>query len=456
LVLAWLVRELLDHGADEQELRTSVDPGDVERLRRALAPFRRDVVAESCDIAPDDLDDLLAAVRRAGRLACTTGTGVTFGRQPVVTEWLRWALLIVTGSIDRPGGMRCRTGFFDPPERRAEWDAAPPEGRRDAGPPSRPELSRWMGEYPAAAMVSEIEAGSLRGLVVHGGNPLAAFPDTVRTKAALESLDVLAVADVSANALTQIATHVLPTASMLERADMAGRERGCYTPALFPVGADRRPAWWVYAQLARRMGHDVLDERDPDACTDDAVLELSVARAPDRYRSAVAAGPRGAAEAVPMGWVRARALPGGRWRLAPELLLERLPDLLKTRRSGTFVAVSRRQVRSVNSVRYRRSQDAGLEQPDVLLHPDDAATVGVSDHQRVRVHNGTGELVGIAHVDPRVRRGVVSIPGGWSDVNPNHLVSRTEDVDDLTGQPRISCVDVEVEPILEAIVAGAG
>ena len=88
------------------------------------------------------------------------------------------------------------------------------------GPPSRPELRPVLGQYPCVAMVDEIEAGNLRALVVGGGNPLHALPDIDRTRAAFASLDVLAVVDVADNELTALATHVLPAAGQLERADI--------------------------------------------------------------------------------------------------------------------------------------------------------------------------------------------------------------------------------------------
>ena len=96
------------------------------------------------------------------------GTGVTFGRDAVVTDWLVWVLMIVTGSLDRPGGLRFSRGFVSPLDERAVWSPAPAEGANEPGPPSRPELPRWLGEYPVAAMADEIEAGRLRALLVAG------------------------------------------------------------------------------------------------------------------------------------------------------------------------------------------------------------------------------------------------------------------------------------------------
>ena len=104
LVLAWLVRELLADGADADELAAHADAADVATLRALLDPCTRDRVACAADVAPAELDALLVAVRRAGRLACFVGTGVVMHRHGLVAAWLRWVLLAITGSFDRPGG----------------------------------------------------------------------------------------------------------------------------------------------------------------------------------------------------------------------------------------------------------------------------------------------------------------------------------------------------------------
>ena len=52
----------------------------------------RDHAARLADVEGADLDRLLAAVRRVGRVAIDTGTGVTMARSANVTQWLAWAV----------------------------------------------------------------------------------------------------------------------------------------------------------------------------------------------------------------------------------------------------------------------------------------------------------------------------------------------------------------------------
>ena len=290
LVLAWLVRELLTDGADAAELATACHAADVEA---SAAPWRRSTVIASPPRpawTPEDLDALLAAVRASpGRVAAMAGTGVMMSAHGLVAEWLRWVLLIVTGSLDRGGAMRFNDGMLFPLEGRLRAPAEPPPP--PPGPRSRPELSGWAGQYPCVAMADEIRAGHLRALVVAGGSPLTAFPDPDGIRAALDGLDTLAVLDVVATPLTAMATHVLPVTGQLERADLSMLENVAfgngttYTSAVVPTEAERRPAWWVLAQLARRLGIDALGgARDPDSLTDDDVLRGLARRSPRALR----------------------------------------------------------------------------------------------------------------------------------------------------------------------------
>lgn len=440
LVLAWLVRELLIDGSDAAELAAHADPADLDRLRALLATCTRDRVAAAAAIAPEALDSLLAAVRRAGRLAVFVGTGVVMHRMGLVAAWLRWVLLAVTGSFDRPGGMRVNPGALFPVRGRRP-KPAPPEGWTEPGPPSRPDLPRWAGQYPCAAMVDEIEAGHLRALVVLGGNPLVAFPDPERTARALASLDVLAVADVVDHELTALATHVLPATAQMERADLPMIEGVALTTgtqstaAVVVPAAERRPVWWILGQLGRRLDLDVLDGLDPDTTDDRALLARLAAHGSVDADTVLAAGPRGVRGPPPEhGWVHDEVLPDGRFRLAPTALVARLADEIASLDAPrpALVLVPRRQLRSMNSARYdttTRPEDP----PFVRCNPDDIAAHGLADGDAVDVVSAHGAVRATVRIDDRLRAGVVSITHGWTAANVSRLTSSVADVDPLTG-----------------------
>ena len=308
LVLAHLVRALMpDPGTPEDDALRQRAVG-VDELRAALAGLTPAVTCGGTGIAVEDLDDLVAAVRRHGRVSALTGTGVSMSRTANVAEWLLWALHIVTDSYDQPGGMWFNPGYLMQLDTRV---MAASDGSPGVGPPSRPELPRRFGEWPCAALLSEIEARNVRTLLVVGGNPATAFPDARRTRAAFASLDTLAVIDVLPTETTALATHLLPAVGALERADVPWLLDGYqlavatqFTPAMVAPVAERWPVWRMFASLGERLGLDVLGGGLTSAVATDELLLRPLAERSRGGADAVFAARHGIVESgAVFGWV---------------------------------------------------------------------------------------------------------------------------------------------------------
>jgi len=444
-LLAYLVRELLADGAAVDGVRARVS--NLDRLAAAVAPFTLDRASSATGLHADVLLDLVGTIRRVGRLAVLTGTGVTMSRGGNVAEWLVWALLTLTDSFDQPGGMWFNPGYL---ARLDERDALPGVGPTRPGPETIPGITPLMGEWPAAAVPAEIEAGNLRALVVLGGNLVTALPDTARVLAALPRLDVLAVVDVAETPTTALATHVLPTHAQLERPDIPllndlyNSERMMqYSPGVLPPHANRRAGWWVLAQIGASLGVDVLpDGVDADAVDDDAVLDLVAgAGTVDALR---AADPPWLTAASPVhNWVLPR-LANAPWDLAPAALVAQLAAMSDP---PALTLIPRRMPKRFNG------RELGDDPPAVLVHPDDARAAGIADGDVVAVASETGELRIAARVTDTIAPGAVSLSHGWADANVNVLIS-SHDLDPLTGMPRSSGTAVSLRP-LGADMAGA-
>ena len=439
-VLAFLVRELLHNGADSSVLAARAS--GVEELAAAVEPFTLEHAARVADVPSTDLAQLLAGVRRAGRVAVDTGTGVTMAASANVTQWLAWALMVLTDSMNRPGGYWFHPGFGHQLEA-FELPVSPPEGSFGPGPASRPETHAFIGEWPCAVLADEIRAGNIRAVLNFGGHLLTAFPEANDLEPALRELDVFATIEIIANATTAISTHVLPTKDQLERADvtlwdfLSPRVAAQHTPAVVDPVGDRRSSWWVLAELGRRLGYELADTTGEDA-TDDARLAKITARARCPFDELVAHGWAEVDHEVPAPWVDAHVERLGGWRLAPQLLVDQLAALDLP---DTLVLVPRRQVRHLNS-----QFDYLGEAAEVVVHPDDAAAAAVVDGAPVVVRSAHGELVGIAKVDPTIRAGAVSVPHGHQSANVNQLTSR-DALDPITGMARYSGIPVSLHPV---------
>jgi anaerobic selenocysteine-containing dehydrogenase len=447
VIVGFLVRALLADGGADRTYVADVTAG-ADALLAALEPIDLGFASSVSGVPAADLEDLLAAIRHHGRVAAQTGTGTTMSPAANVTEWLTWALDIVTASYDRPGGMWFNPGFLSGHDRRAP--ASAPEGL--PGPPSRPDLPSRMGEYPVAALVDEIEAGNIRALVVFGGNPVTAFPEPDRVRAAFARLDVLAVADVLDTETVALATHVLPCTGQLERADVpyfvdqfAPELSTRFTPAVVAPVAERRPGWRIFGDLGRRLGMEVVgDGIDLATVTEEELLAPIAGRGRasfDALRDARVI----VDEPATFGWVE-RTLPDGRWQLAPAVLVDQLAALVQgaAAADGSLVMIPRRQLRHMNSLLRDAAPDGGrVDAAEVLVHPEDALAAGLVDGASAVVTSRHGDARFRVRVDASVRRGVVAVPHGWGgDAGVGALTSASDGCDPLTGMVQQSAVAV--------------
>lgn len=463
-LLAFLVRELLGPGGGADRDYLAAHALDVPRLTHAVAPWDLERTCESTGLHESDLQDLLASIRRHRRLAIVTGTGTSMQRNANVVEWLAWALQIVTNSFERRGGMWFHPGASKRYELMMDTYNEP-VFHDVPGPESRPDISGYLretvGEMPCAAMVDEIEAGHLRGLLVLGGNPLTAFPSASRIGSAFRQLDVLAVADIVQTPMTAIATHVLPCAGPLERLDFPGWTDSAYVDVVsqiaapvFEVGADRRPLWWVLAKIGEAMGVKILpgevaaDDADEETLTrelmrggrlqyDALIKEQTTAVVIDGVRDGL------------RGWVHDK-LPQGRWRLAPAPLAAQLEAISddSAAPAESLRLISGRQLRQMNSaLREIAGPGERLDTAMIHLHAKDAAAAGIDDGASMRVTSATGSLEGRAKIDVALRQGAVWVPHGWPELSVSQLTSDRVGVDPLTGMVEQSGLVVRVQSL---------
>jgi anaerobic selenocysteine-containing dehydrogenase len=439
-LLAFVLRALLTErgtGSGVDRALVSERAVGVDELAELVAPFDGDRVSSLTGVDVASLDELVDAVKRAGRVAIVTGTGTTMARRAYLAEWMAWALMIVTDSFDQPGGMWFNPGYYYRLDRRPR--PLRPVVVDGPGPPSRPEILPFLGEWPAALIPEEIESGRLRALIVVGANPATALPNAERLHRAFGQLDVLLALDVSPSETTALATHAFGCADQLERPDVpsldlfGGALATQWTDAVVPPHPDRPEMWRIFAKLADRLGHPILESgEDPDVLATETLLTrthpgLDV----DALRRA--GGFLYEAPAV-YGWVQSH-LPYGKWNLAPTLLAEQLA--LATDPPALQLA-PRRQARRMNGVEFRTG-----DLPEAVMHPADATPERIADGDLVDVTTATGSLRLRAKVTDTVAVGTVSVPHGWGAANVNVLVD-SDDIDAITGMPVLSGTAVQL------------
>lgn len=446
-ILAWLAREIIDHGP----MQPAQPIQGLDALRAALEGFDLATAAAIAGVPEADLLDLLAAVRRQGGVVVETGTGVTMAKSANVTQWLAWVLMILTGQMNRPGGTWFHPGFitqFD------SFELPILDNPMTPGPPTMPDVSGLFGDWPCAALPGEIAAGNIRGFMNFGGALMRSFPDANVLAPALAELELFVTYEIIANETTALSTHVLPSKDQLERTDiafwdtLASKLTMLHTPALVEPLGERRSAWWITSQIMRRAGLPVAEhvpESDLAPGADEAMLAALMPHARASFEEVAAKGAVILPFETPGKWVDAHVERMGGWKLAPPALIAffqelRAEDEAQLGRPRPLCFISRRQRRKLNASLSFLGSPA-----DIILHPIDAAANGIADGDRVRVSTSRGEIFLAANLSSDIRPGVASIPHGHEVANVNFLTS-VENVDKLTGMVLYTGIPIEVAP----------
>lgn len=455
-VLGWLVREIIDGGP----LRPKQPIQGLDTLRAALEGLDRATAAEIAGVGEQDLDDLLAAVRRKGRTVVETGTGITMSSGCNLTQWFAWLIMILTGAMNEKGGAWFHPGFIYQFE---SFELPLLESAFTPGSNVRPDVKGILNDWPCAVLPLEIEAGNIRGLFNFGGQIMRSFPDTNALKAALPKLEMHVNTEIVHNELSPYCTHLLPTKGPLERPEftrwdtLAWNVSMQFSPPLMAPTGQRRSAWWVISQLMRRAGlpvpsHVPDDDQQPGA--DEFMLAQLMPYARCSFEELKAKRYVEAPLEFPSAWIERHFERIGGWRLAPPEVLEQWTTMFAADRAS----LGRPKPLCYSSRRQRRKFNAQLdfmgEPADILIHPDDAAARGIFTGLPVRVFNKNGEITLTAKIEAHVRRGVCSIPHGHAHANVNFLTS-TDDVDPLGGMAWYSGVPIEIEPAPAGMTADA-
>jgi anaerobic selenocysteine-containing dehydrogenase len=447
-ILAWLVREVLDGGPIV--LPQSVT--GMDELRAALVGFDRATAAKIAGVSEDQLEALLDAIRRKGGVTVETGTGLSMTATANVTQWLAFVLTILTGKMNRRGGVWFHPGFI------VQYDSFEiplMDNPFTPGPPTMPHVSGLIGDWPCAALPGEITAGNIRAFVNLGGSMVRSFPDANVLVPALQQLDVFASFEIVSNETTALSSHVIPTKDQTERADisfwdtLSGSLSMLYSPPIVETMGERRSGWWIISQLMRRMGMEVpehVPEDDRVAGADHAMLAVQMVGARCSFEELEAAGTVTKPFEFPSPWVDRHIERIGGWRLAPQKLVDFWHEI----RTADEAVMNDPQPLRFIPRRQRRKLNASLSflgsPADIILHPADAAINNIAHGQQVRVRTPRGEIELTANISDTIRRGVASIPHGHETANVNLLTS-VENVDPMTGMVMYSGIPITVEPI---------
>jgi anaerobic selenocysteine-containing dehydrogenase len=472
-----------------------------EALAESVVPFTPEYAAERAGVDAQ-LIELAARTFAKGPRGCgVAGTGPNMAPHGNLTEYLLLSLNTICGRWRRAGEPVPNPGALLPRATpKAQAMGARAGWGRGESLRSR-ELVNSAAGLPTAALADEIlheGEGGIRALFCVGSNPVAAWPDQLKTIRAMQSLDLLVTLDMKMSATSKLADFVIAPRLSLEVPGLSVSSEAIeqtyvamgysepyaqYSPAIVapPPGSDVLEEWEFFYGLSKRMGialqchpiraetgvlrerrHSVALDMTKRPSTDDLFGEMMAdSRVPldelkrhphgrifDDETIEVAAADPDADDRLDVGNAD---------------MLEELADVLDEASSGAldplrpFRLISRRMPNVYNSSgRDIEGLTRGRPYNPAFLHPDDLAHLEVAPGDLVEIASDHGAILGIAAAAPELRPGVLSMAHCYGDVpeqdanvrrigsNTGRLIDNERHFDPHTGIPRMSAIPVSV------------
>jgi anaerobic selenocysteine-containing dehydrogenase len=489
-----LEEDLVDH-AFVQENAQGLDV-----LRAAVREFTPGYVAERAGVPVEALLDAAHAFGRGRRGGVVCSTGPSFATRSNLTYYLALCINTLCGRWVRAGELapfpNVLLPAFTPTAQ--PWGPYPVLTER---PMRVGGLFENASGIPTAALSDEIlqdGEGRIRALFCLGGNPVLAWPDQLRTEAALKKLDLLVVFDYQMTATARFARYVVPpplshqlpgTTQRVESLKYSGVSRGYpfpwaqYTPPVVPApaGSDLVDDGTFFFLLAQEMGLALewVNPRGqgPNAEGPSPGIPLDMHRVPTAQDmielscrnsrvplAEVQAHPHGnifdvEVPVAPRDPACTARLELGATQMMDELRALRAEEPLSaTDPQFPLLLLCRRANNFMNSVGQTLPPlTGGQSLPPAALHSEDLAALALQEGEVVRIRSRAGHMRARIGADDSLRRGTVSVVHGFgapatlestdpvlAEASVNRVVDLSER-DPITGIPRMTGVPVAVE-----------
>jgi len=432
----------------------------LELLAKRVQAFTPDKVEAITGVRAEDVRQIAETYALTKPAWMDAGNALEHHSNSAQTLRALTILRALTGNIDVPGG---HVLVEELPLADMKLREKRPAGLKLLGTDQHP-LFVEFAEFAPGDVVTETlltdEPYPIKAMLLGGGNPAVTWPNTRRVKEALSRLDFMVVMDLYMTATARLADIVLPAASPFERTQFIANAGpyGVDNPMWY-IGlrkqitdpGERRSDWWLWHNLAHRMGYGAYY---PWANVEEAIdyqlkpLGITVADLEANpsgmfygdkptYRKYETEGFR-----TPTGKVElySHVLAGYGYdplphyeepsesrACAPELA-KRYPLVLNT---GHRVAV-------YTHSRYRNLPSLRRKEPEPLaeIHPDTAKEYNVGDGDWIIVESLRGHIELKAKVTEEIVPGVVSLVHGWEEANVNVLTDH-QDCDPILATPSL-------------------
>jgi anaerobic selenocysteine-containing dehydrogenase len=434
----------------------------LEQVREAIAGFDAQAMSARCGVPAETIRQLARDFAAADKAVCYGRMGVSTQAFGTLCQWLVQVINLVTGNLDRAGGVLCTTPAVD-------LVASTSGGHFNRWQSRVSGLPEYGGELPVSALAEEMLTpgeGQIRALVTVAGNPVLSTPNGRQLEQALDGLEFMLSVDFYINETTRYADLILPPTAPLEHDHydttfnvFAVRNVTRFNEAILAKPDGALHDWEIFVGLAKAFAARNSLELKPTLAPEQ-MIDMGLRFGPYGDRSehklslaALREHPHGLDLGPLQPNLAARLkTPSKTVQAAPELLLADLARFAEQQQPAAheLLLIGRRHVRSNNSWMHNYHRLVkGKPRHQLLMNPADLASRGLVDGQRVSVRSRVGSIEVEVAASDEVMAGVVSLPHGWGHARPG------VQMDIARAQPGASANDLTDERQLDALSGNA-
>lgn len=467
------------------DLKQLVDITDgVEQVRKLAEPFTPESIADITGVTSQALRQLVNDFCSAESATCYNRTGLCTQQFGTISSWLVYVINILTGNLDREGGMM----FPRPATGQTENTGEVPELPYNRWQSRGRGFPEFGGQLPASLMAEELEyegEDRVRAVITISGNPVLSVPNGRRIREALDRAEFMVSIDIYINETTSKADLILPPPCQMEHSNFdflfqgtSIRNFATYSPRIMEPKTSTPEQWLIMIEILARMNGmtaNDLDEmmlngmlemiatQESKPSADTMRKQISNHRGPERLLDILLrVGPYGDnfsneegltlaklknnQGAMDLGPLQPR-LPGilrtegQRLNLIHDLITDdivRLHQSLLQEPNDKLLMIGRRHIRDMNSWLHNLPHySRGQNRCTLMIHPQDAKKHELSEGQQATISSDiSSQLVEIT-ISDEIMPGVVSLPHGFG-----HIYNDTQLAVARKHQPGVSCNDL--------------
>ena len=493
-LLMGLIKSVIDQSLTDLG-RLEPDIVGYTQIQNIVREFDLDQIAGVTGISVNTIERLAREFAIADRAVCYGRTGVSMVEFGGLCLWLIMVLNIITGNLDRPGGLMFPRNAIDSlPATSSSYDRYRSRMRQ------RPEFG---GEFPMAILGDEILTpgeGQLRALIALAGNMVLSMADGHHTEKALSQLDFMVSIDPYLNETTRFADVILPPVGPFEKQhydlfyhtyDTINWTK--YSPSLF------KPQGKVYTdyEIIGELIEGIRTKREPSRLkrlkirtvgllsrkllTIDRIIDLGLRFGP--YGAGLNPFNRGGLtlkklkqnpHGIYLGELKPCLpkrlfTPDKKIYLAPQPMLNDLPRLkayldkanVQPEDPDSLQIISRLTNRTLGWMHHSHRLIKGRNPVELIIHPEDAEARNIHVDSVVRITTKRSAIEVPVKISDDIMPGVVCLPHLWGHNRPgtqqrvanaspgasyNDLMGVSA-IDELTGNAIFNGVTVQVSAV---------